>query len=253
MSDRVRDEYVIVRSQKQKRQPQVVVSDQEEYCGDEPVSRRIVKTKQPAHQIKYVSADESYRRYQSSGTNDRERVHVRKTRNGEKVLVDDDDNVIKVLRDSTPEFERRQMVWYETPNERSIVREPKKKIEQSRPKIKGIYHGDESTKVVRKVIFDPTTGDKQTVYEKEKPKKQVVIQRDDSDDDEQKQYVRVVQRRADLSPRREAKYVVYKDHDEPQYTMSSSCSSGHRKNSQIIYEAPKKTSYMYSASRKYYK
>ncbi|CAF0742328.1 unnamed protein product [Didymodactylos carnosus] len=261
MSSARRGEYVLIRSQKQKKHPQVVYADPDEYYSDEPVTTQIVRTKQPTRHVKYVSADESYHHHQSSGASEKARVHVRKTTNGEKVLIDDDDNIIKVFREPTPESnvsEGRQIIYYETPEGHLVTKQPKKKIiEQSHPKTKVVYRDDEPTKVIRKVIIDSMTGDRKTVYEREKPKKQVIIHRDavttvESDDEDQQSYVRVVQKRVDHSPRREAKYVIYKDQDEPQYTYPSSSSSSYGKSNRIVYEIPKKT-YLYSASKKYYK
>jgi hypothetical protein len=133
-----------------------------------------------------------------------------------------------------------------------------------------VYAEDEPTKVLRKVIIDPRTGNQQIIYEKDKPKKQVqpkyVIRKhtneipidSDNEDEQQPQYVQVVQRRT--VPKQEApttKYVMIrkKADTEPIYAAESSVPTA-KTNRRIVYETPIKkasNSYVYSTNGKYYK
>jgi hypothetical protein len=203
--------------------------------------------------------------------------------------------VIKIIRNSrtpTPPYveNRRQRtrpreartVYYETPDGHLVTRSSLNPP-LTRSKDDFVYAEDEPAKVVRKVIVDPRTGNRETIYEKEKPKKQVVQQKyvirqrpsevavdSDNDDDEdeqqqqqQPQYVQVVQRRT--VPKQEAppppppttKYMMIrkKVDSEPIYAPSSSVPTV-KTNRRIVYESPPKkssTTYVYASNGKYYK
>jgi hypothetical protein len=214
-------------------------------------------------------------------------LQVRRTSRGENVILDEDDNVIKVLRNSrspTPPsvvghrrvgFRSREprTLYYETPDGRIVTHPPGQKTKKhvlSKTKSQVIYPDDEPTRVIRKVIIDPRTGDRDTIYEKDKPKKQqkvIIRQRAaeiavDSDyEEEQSNYVRVVRQRADVAPERETttKYIMVKnrdDHSEPVYSVVSSSDAPVKSNHRVVYQVPSKkasSTYVYSSGEKYYK
>jgi hypothetical protein len=125
---------------------------------------------------------------------------------------------------------------------------------------------------MKKVIIDPRTGERETYYEKDKPKKQhryIARQRplellsdSDDDDDQQAQYVRVVKQRSvptEILPRHEPSlkyYMVRKKPDsEPVYAITSKMPAI-KSNRRVVYEVPTKkslTTYVYASDDKYYK
>jgi hypothetical protein len=202
------------------------------------------------------------------------------------VILDEDDNVIKVIRNARsptpPIIEHRrhrvrprehQTLYYETPDGRLVTHVPKKNV-STRMKDDFVYAEDEPTKIVRKVIIDPRSGARETMYETDKLKKQkpkyVIRQRPveipvDSDYEYeqqqqiQPQYVQVVQQR--VVPKQEAaattKYVMIrkKVDSEPVYTAASSLPTI-KSNRRIVYQSPTKkssTKYVYSTDEKHYK
>lgn len=134
-----------------------------------------------------------------------------------------------------------------------------------------VYAEDEPTKVLRRVIVDPRTGARETIYEKEKPKRQVqqryTIQKRtievpadlENDYEQQPQYVQVVQRQA--APKQEAPITKYmmirkKVESEPVYTEPSSPVPATRTVRRVVYETPVKRSqptFVYANNGKYYK
>jgi lipoprotein-anchoring transpeptidase ErfK/SrfK len=126
---------------------------------------------------------------------------------------------------------------------------------------------------MKKVIIDPRTGDRETIYEKDKPKKQqklflrqrpaeILIDSDDSDEQQQAQYVRVVKHRTiptEVLPRYEPspKYVMIKKRSDsnPVYALTSKMPAI-KTSRRIVYEVPPKkplTTYIYPTNGKYYK
>ncbi len=167
-----------------------------------------------------------------------------------------------------------QTLYYETPDGHIVARPPKNhSLRKSNKDF--VYAEDEPTKVVRKVIVDPKTGNQETIYEKDKPKKQprqkyvirkrsTEIAEDSDDEDEQQQqpqYVQVVQRRTVPTQvvKQEAptKYVMIrkKVDPEPVYAVAPSILAT-QNNRRIVYQSPPKnstTKYVYATDGKYYK
>jgi hypothetical protein len=201
------------------------------------------------------------------------------------VIVDEDDNVIKVMRDArspspiTPEQRRRlrhrpresQSFFYEAPDGHVVSRPTKRSLLHTK-KTQVVYADDEPTKVIKRVIIDPRTGDRETIYEKDKPKRQqkyylrqqpaqVLYESDESDDQQPTQYARVVKRRPappEIAPRQEppTRYVIIKKRAEsdPMYAVTSRMPVI-KNTRRVVYEVPSKkplTTYIYP-NGKYYK
>lgn len=195
------------------------------------------------------------------------------------MILDEDDNIIKVIRNArspspSPMINRRlkhrphesQTMFYETPDGHLVSRPSKKNLVHTK-KTEVIYADDEPTKVIKKVIIDPRTGHRETLFEKDKPKKQqkyylkqhhsqIFYDSDDSDD--QTRYVRVVKPRSEVLPIPEpsARYVVIKKRSdsEPLYAVTSKMPAI-RNTRRVVYEVPSNkplTTYIYP-NGKYYK
>jgi hypothetical protein len=212
-------------------------------------------------------------------------MKTRNTTTGDQVVLDEDNNIIKVIRRTRspttpppPIVENRQhrirpresrTVYYETSNGH-LIAQPRRNQPSTKSKNDFVYAEEEPTKVVRKIIIDPRTGDQETTYENDKPKKQVqqkyVIRKhtseipvdSDNEYEQQPQYVQVVEHRT--VPKQEApptKYMMVrkKVDSEPVYAVQSSIPTG-KNTRRVVYEAPTKKSpatYIYSSSGKYYK
>ncbi len=201
------------------------------------------------------------------------------------MILDEDDNIIKVMRDVrspspiSPDRRRlrhrpreSQSIFYEAPDGHLISRPSKKNIFHTK-KTQVVYADDEPTKVIKKVIINPRTGDRETIYEKDKPKRQqkyyhrqrpaqILYDSDDSDDRQPPtQYVRVVKHRtipSEILPRQEpsTRFVMIKKRSEsdPVYAVTSRMPVI-KSNRRIVYEVPPKkplTTYIYP-NGKYYK
>jgi hypothetical protein len=211
-------------------------------------------------------------------------MKIRNTTTGEQVVLDEDNNVLKIIRNNrtpTPppiiETQRRRArpressrtFYYETSDGHLTTRSSKNPSTR-RTKNDFVYAEDEPTKILRKIIIDPETGDQETIYEKEKPKKQAqtkyVIRKPPSEElaeseneyEQHSQYIQVVPRRA--APKPEApttKYVMIrkKVDSEPVYTATSSIPAS-KTTRRIVYESPPKKplpTYVYATNGKYYK
>jgi hypothetical protein len=214
-------------------------------------------------------------------------MKIRNTTDGDQVVLDEDNNVIKIIRNSRtpspPLTENRRIkinsreprtLYYET-SDGHLVARPTKNHSLHKSNKEFVYAEDEPAKSVRRVILDPKTGNQETVYEKDKPKKQprqkyVVKKRqseiaedsDDEDEQQEPQYVQVAQRRtgptqAVTKQESPTKYVMIrkKVDSEPVYAETSSVptTKNHRR---LVYESPTKnatTKYVYSTDPKYYK
>lgn len=190
------------------------------------------------------------------------------------MILDEDDNIIKVIRDArspSPAPARRprqrpreaQSIFYETPDGHLISR-PMRKNYMPTKKSQLIYADDEPVKIIKKVIIDPRTGERDTIYERDRPKKQqkfFVQQRsmpvyNDSDDSDDQQYVRLGKHRSMPRPEPAPKYYMIKSkHDsEPVYAMTSKMPAI-KTPRRVVYEVPAKkplTTYIYP-NGKYYK
>ena len=215
------------------------------------------------------------------------RIKIRKTGDGNRVILDEDDNVLKVIRDnrspsnsSTEQRPRRrrprhrpreaQTLFYEKPNGH-IVSRPAKKTNYFTKKTQVAYADDEPTKVIKKVIIDPRTGDRETIYEKDKPKKQkkfylqqhparVVYDSDEFEDEEPTQYVRIVKHRTvptEISTRSEptSRYVVIKQrsNSDPVYARTTKMPAI-KTTRRVVYDTPIRkplTTYIYPHGKYY--
>ena len=199
--------------------------------------------------------------------------------------MDEDDNVLKVIRDGRspsplPADRRRlrhrpresQSMFYETPDGHLVSRPWKKNLIQTKKK-QVIYADDEPIKVMKKVIIDPRTGERETIYEKDRPKKQqkyylrerpaqIYPDSDDSDDQHQMQYIRMPKHRSippEILPRHQpsTRYVMIKNrsNSDPVYALTSSKMPAIKTPRRVVYEYPTKkplTTYIYP-NGKYYK
>lgn len=159
----------------------------------------------------------------------------------------------------------------ETASGQVVPRRSKKNTLHTK-KTQVVYADDEPTKIIKKVIIDPRTGDRETIYDKAEPRKQQkyylrqypienLISSDD-DDEQPRQYVKLVKHRTistDALPRRDrsAKYVMikHKADSEPVYAMTSKMPAIKAKH-RVLFEAPTKkslTTYVISSNGKYYK
>ncbi|CAF1098471.1 unnamed protein product [Adineta ricciae] len=289
-------EYILVPNRKPKKPVQYVYeTDDDNESQIATVTRKVVRQK-PAHEqhIRYITADElerDHRRQRVVETNDR-KIKVRNTANGEPVILDEDDNVIKIVRNvQTPTpppvaYENRRVkhrsheplrtVYYETPDGR-LIAQPANIHSFSKPKTELIYTDRDPTKLLRKVIIDPRTGEQETIFEdspKKHHRKKYVVRKQinnespvesDGDDEQQSQYVQVVQRQTAptqvvTKPEKPGtKYVMVrkKVDSEPIYAvppLSRPAVNSHRR---IVYETATSrkpaTTYVYSADDKYYK
>lgn len=200
------------------------------------------------------------------------------------MVLDEDNNVLKIIRNSrsppttiveNPRVRVRpskpRTLYYETPDGHLLARSSGNHS-LTRPTADFVYAEDEPTKVLRKVIVDPRTGEREMIYAKEKPKKTVqqryVIRKRATDlpietendyEQQQPQYVQVVERRA--APKVEApttKYMMIrkKVDGEQVYTAPPSSIPASKTVRRIVYETPtKKTppTYVYATNGKYYK
>ncbi|CAF0740776.1 unnamed protein product [Adineta steineri] len=288
--------YVLVQDKKQSKGTQYYDSDDDDDNDSQmaTVTRRVIRTKPTKEQrIKYISTDDlqyDHRRQSIVEPNSR-KLKMRRTSNGDPVVLDEDDNVIKIIRNARsptppPVIKNRsvkirprqpQTLYYET-SDGQFVTQPPKNHTIIKPRTELIYRDDEPTKLLRKLIIDPRTGDQETIYEN-KPQKQhrkkYIVRKQinesplDSDDEDgqqiQPQYVQVVQRQPlpmqtiIKQEKPTSKYVMIrkKVDSEPVYGLSSSSSIPTLKNNQrIVYETPTKkpsATYVYSTSGKYYK
>ncbi|CAF0776412.1 unnamed protein product [Adineta steineri] len=289
--------YVLVQDKKQSKGTQYYDDSDDDDDNDSQmatVTRRVIRTKPTKEQrIKYISTDDlqyDHRRQSIVEPNNR-KLKMRRTSNGDPVVLDEDDNVIKIIRNARsptppPVIKNRsvkirprqpQTLYYET-SDGQFVTQPPKNHTIIKPRTELIYRDDEPTKLLRKLIIDPRTGDQETIYEN-KPQKQhrkkYIVRKQinesplDSDDEDgqqiQPQYVQVVQRQPlpmqtiIKQEKPTSKYVMIrkKVDSEPVYGLSSSSSIPTLKNNQrIVYETPTKkpsATYVYSTSGKYYK
>lgn len=189
------------------------------------------------------------------------------------MILDEDDNVIKVMRDGRSpspvprRFRHRpreaQTMFYETPDAHIVSRPMRKNYIQTK-KNHVIYADDEPTKVIKKVIIDPRTGERETLYERDRMRKQqkfYLNQRslpiyDDSDESDDPQYARMGKHRT--IPRMEptSRYVMIKNkpHSDPIYGYTSKMPAI-KNTRRVVYDVPAKkalTTYIYPHGR-YYK
>jgi len=199
--------------------------------------------------------------------------------------LDEDDNIIKVIRNErtptpSPVEHRRlrhrpresETVFYET-NNGHVVSRPLKKNPIQTKKTQVIYADDEPVKVIKRVVIDPRTGDRETYYDKDMPRKQqryytrqhpaeILIDSDDEyEQRHQPQYVRIIKHRTvppESLPRYEPspRYIMIKrkPNSEPIYGSTSKMPII-RNNRRVIYESPARkplTTYAYSTNGKYY-
>lgn len=165
-------------------------------------------------------------------------------------------------------------LYYETPDGRLIAR-PAKNQTVVKPKPDIVDTDDEATKLVRRVILDPKTGDQETIYDKEKEKKhhrqKYIVRKypnevpvdSEGEYEQQPQYVQVVQRRTmptQVAAQQEMpspKYVMIrkKVDSEPVYAAAPSMPTA-RTSRRVVYETATKkpsTTYVYASDGKYYK
>jgi hypothetical protein len=211
--------------------------------------------------------------------------------NGEPVVLDEDDNVIKIIRNARaptpPLMEHRRLrvrphesrkLYYAT-SDRHLVARPSKNYATVKTKNDLVYAEDEPSKLIRRVILDPRTGNQETIYDRDKPKKphrqkyivrkypnEIPVDSDGEYEQQQNpkpQYIEVVQRRTIPTPAvakgeiLSKKYVMIrkKVDSEPVYAVASSIPPV-KTNRRIVYEtATKKPSptYVYSSDGKFYK
>ncbi|CAF3671856.1 unnamed protein product [Rotaria socialis] len=275
MTDRT-TEYILVSSRRKAKKPKQYYynedsdndDEDDEDDNDSQIYGRLVPIKPRKEQrIKYISNDEifpDYRKHRSEP-----KLQMRKKTNGDRILTDDDDNIIKVIRhthtpSASPVEHRRlklrpresQPIFYE-PSSGYLVSRPSKKniLQTKRTQID--YADDEPTKIMKKVIIDPRTGYQETIYEKDQRKKQrkyylrprptvVFNDSDDEDEQQQMQYVKLIKHRSvseDVLSRRDPspKYIMIKkkSNSQPVYTLTSKMPA--IKNSRrVVYEASTK-------------
>ncbi|CAF0744670.1 unnamed protein product [Adineta steineri] len=288
--------YVLVQDKKQSKGTQYYYDSDDDDDNDSQmatVTRRVIRTKPTKEQrIKYISTDDlqyDHRRQSIVEPNSR-KLKMRRTSNGDPVVLDEDDNVIKIIRNARsptppPVIKNRsvkirprqpQTLYYET-SDGQFVTQPPKNHTIIKPRTELVYRDDEPTKLLRKLIIDPRTGDQETIYEN-KPQKQhrkkYIVRKQinesplDSDDEDgqqiQPQYVHAVQRQPlpiqtiIKQEKPTSKYVMIrkKVDSEPVYGLSSSSIPTLKNNQRIVYETPTKkpsATYVYSTSGKYYK
>ncbi|CAF0818512.1 unnamed protein product [Rotaria sp. Silwood1] len=288
-------EYVVIPSRKPKITPRYYYYDDDNDDDNDlqllTTSRRIGRTKPNEEQrTKYVEMNnlESEDRRQNETELNDHRIKIRNTHDGEQIILDEDDNIIKIIRNTRtptpPTVENRRLrirrheprtVYYETPDGHLIARPPKN-YDLVKKKSEYVYLADEPTKVLRKVIIKPMINDYETIYEKDRHKKhspqkimmrkpvnEIPVETDnDHEQKQQPQYMQVVRRRAvpkEVIPKKESptKYVIIRKklHSEPVYETSSPIPAV-TTNRRIVFEEPiKKTStkYVYATNGKYYK
>ena len=214
---------------------------------------------------------------------------------GEQVVLDEDNNVLKVIRSSRspppPSTTTTTLVqnsrvrvrprkpetfYYETPD-RHLIARSSGNHSLARSKNDFVYAEDEPTKVMRRVIVDPRSGERETIYAKEKPKKQVqqkyIIRRrttevptetendyeQDQEQEQQPQYVQVVERRTVPKPEASPTKIVMirkKVDDEQVQETSNASIPASKMVRRIVYETPTKKpapTYVYATNGKYYK
>ena len=193
------------------------------------------------------------------------------------MILDDDDHVIKLIRDSRSptsslvEHRRVQVRPRESrPDyyESSYDHSPKPILRRRRTNDDFVYAEEEPTRIVRRVIVDPHTGDRDTIYENDRPRRQprnydtrqrpaeLLTDSDEEYDERQRpHYVRSEEPRpvpARLVRERKptTKYVMVrkKPDADPEYAAARNS------NRRVVYLTPKKTSssqYVYSTDRQY--
>ncbi|CAF5085760.1 unnamed protein product, partial [Rotaria magnacalcarata] len=190
MTDRT-TEYILVPNRRKAKKPKQYYynedndndDEDDEDDNDSQIYGRLVPIKPRKEQrIKYISNDEffsDYRKHRSEP-----KLKMQKNTNHDRILIDDDDNIIKVIRNTrtrsvSPVEHRRlklrpresQPIFYES-SSGDLVSRPSKKNSLQTKKTQIDYVDDEPTKVVKKVIIDPRTGYQEIIYEKDQPKKQ---------------------------------------------------------------------------------
>lgn len=155
-----------------------------------------------------------------------------------------------------------QTMFYETTDGHVVSRPMRRNFIPTR-KNHVVYADDEPTKMMRKVIIDPRTGDRETIYERDRLRKQhkyYLQQRslpiyDDSDDSDDPHYARGKYRTV---PRIEptSKYLMVKNkpNSDPIYTYTSRMPTI-KNTRRVVYDVPTKkplTTYIYPHGR-YYK
>ncbi|CAF3345787.1 unnamed protein product [Rotaria socialis] len=282
-------EYVVVTDRKPKPTQRYYI-DSDDDNDSQPVvtTRRIVRTKPiKEHRIKYAEMQngESDHRQQHVIESDDHGIKIRNTTSGEQIVLDEDDNILKIIRHprtptpTPPLLEKRRhkyrhreprTVFYETSDGQLIARPPKRH-ESRRRKSEYVYVDNDSPKVVRKVIIDPRTHEQEIIYEKEKPKKssvqkvkirkpvnEIIVDPDD-DYEQEPEYVKIVrrpvQRTVIENKQPSTKYVMIRKKVEPEssFTLATPPISTNRR---VVYASPPKkspTKYVYSIDGKYYK
>lgn len=199
------------------------------------------------------------------------------------MVLDEDDNVLKVIRDtrspSISSTERRRgrhrprearTFFYEKPNGH-IVSRPAKKTNVFAKRTQVVYDNDAPTKVIKKVIIDPRTGDRETIYEKDKPKKQrkfyfnhrpghIDYDSDEYEDEDPSQYVRIVKHRTIptetiTQSEPSSRYVVIKQRSNSDSIYARTTKMPAIKNPRrVVYDVPTRkplTTYIYPHGKYY--
>ena len=168
----------------------------------------------------------------------------------------------------------RPVQYYESPEGQMIKRSPRKQI-IVKHRDDGDFSEDEPTKIIRKIVIDPSSVPSQVVHQKNRlkklPKKYVVRERPtelqiDSEEDPamvQPQYVQVIQHPGIVptevsrkGPRTKYVMIRKKAESEPVYSVTSSVPVVKRE-PRIVYDNPEKmptnTKYIYASNDKHYK
>ncbi|CAF3534935.1 unnamed protein product [Rotaria sordida] len=288
-------QYILIPNRKPKITPRYYYYDDDDDDNDNEVqlvttNRRIVRTKPIEEQrTKHVKINnfESEDRQQNVTESNDHGIKIRNTSDGEQIIFDEDDNIIKIIRNkrtpTPPIVDSRRLrnrrheprtVYYETSDGHLITRQPNN-YDLIKNKSKYVYINDEPTKILRKVIIKPTINDHETIYEKDKytkhlPRKfkiqkhinEISVDTDTNYEKQQPQYVEIVRRRIiprEVITEKESpkKYVLVRKklHSEPIYETTSPLPTI-TTNRRMVREAPTKkisTKHVYATDEKYYK
>lgn len=258
-------DYILVRERKSRR-----FRDDDEDEDDEYHSEII-----PAHEprryirphVRYLSSDPLDYDYRPQRIIEpAERIRVRKGRSSERIIYDDyddDEDTIKIVRSRrspSPVEQRRvkhrssdrQAIYYERDDGRVVSRPPKKNLIHTR-KTQVVYSDDEPTKVTKKVIIDPRTGHRETIYEKDRARKHQkyiveeqpaeIVLESEEEDYPRAHYIRTSKHRPVLLSKYDApkKYIKirHSDHAAPVYSVTSKLPAI-KSTRRIIYEVPRR-------------
>ena len=191
---------------------------------------------------------------------------MRTTANGEQVILDEDDNIIKIIRNTRtrrpPVVEKQHLkvrprrtraVYYEN-SDGHLVARPTKNHDLKKTQFEYLQTENEPTRIMRRLVIDNRRRDQDFIYNEDSPRKlpkqkyivrhvnEIPIESDNEyEQQEQPRYVHMVQRPTVPKQTAPTKYLIIrkKIDSKPTYAVKSSVPTV-KSNRRLIYETSTK-------------